>query len=81
MIMKGRILVVDDEEVVCRSCDRILSEGGHEVETTMESMGAVEQIGRKNYDVVILDIMMPKVSGLEILQAVKEEHPDIDVIM
>jgi DNA-binding NtrC family response regulator len=79
--MKGSILVVDDEEVVCRSCERILTEAGHEVSYLLDSTAAVQRIADGDYDVVILDIMMPKVSGLEILQAVKEERPEVDVIM
>ncbi len=42
---------------------------------------ALRKIDENNYDVVVLDIMMPKVDGLEVLQHVKERHPDIDVIM
>jgi DNA-binding NtrC family response regulator len=73
--MTARILVIDDEEVVCRSCERVLSDSGHQVDTGMK------KIAENSYDVVILDIMMPKMNGLEILQTVKEEHPDIDVVM
>jgi len=79
--MSRRILVVDDEDVILRSCQRILGEAGHDVDTLQDSEEALEWIDRGSYEVVILDIMMPKKSGLEVLQAVKEEHPDIDVIM
>ncbi len=79
--MANRILVVDDEEVVCRSCERILGDAGFEVRSTLDSTEALQIIGGDGFDVVILDIMMPKISGLDLLQAVKEEHPDIDVIM
>ncbi len=79
--MSSRILIVDDEEVVCRSCTRILTEAGHEVESTLDGQSALQKVAEGHYDVVILDIMMPKISGLEILQAIKEEHPDVDVVM
>jgi DNA-binding NtrC family response regulator len=79
--MKSRILVVDDEEVVCRSCERILGDAGHKVDSLQDSTEALKKIENTAYDVVILDIMMPKVNGLDILQSLKEEHPDIDVIM
>jgi DNA-binding NtrC family response regulator len=79
--MSSRILIVDDEEVVCRSCMRILTEAGHEVESTLDGHSALQKVAEGQYDVVILDIMMPRISGLDILKAIKEEHPDVDVIM
>ncbi len=79
--MKARILVVDDEEIVVRSCLRILGEGDYEAEGVQSGEEALRRIEEHPYDVVILDIMMPKVDGLEVLRRVKESHPDIDVIM
>jgi DNA-binding NtrC family response regulator len=79
--MKARILVVDDEEIVVRSCLRILGEGDYVAEGVHSGEEALRRIEEHPYDVVILDIMMPKVDGLEVLRRVKESHPDIDVIM
>lgn len=79
--MSARILVVDDEEIVIRSCLRILGESGHEVEAVQSGGDALRKVEESRYDVMILDIMMPKMDGLEVLQRVKETHPDIDVIM
>ncbi|OGA43497.1 MAG: Fis family transcriptional regulator [Betaproteobacteria bacterium RIFCSPLOWO2_12_FULL_62_13] len=79
--MKPRILIVDDEEIVVRSCLRILGDADYEVDAAQSGREALEKIEEGNYDVLILDIMMPKMDGLEVLQKVKEGHPDIDVIM
>ena len=80
--MKARILVVDDEEIVIRSCLRILGDDGDcEVEAVQDGLEALKKIDDGHYDVLILDIMMPKMDGLEVLRRVKETHPDIDVIM
>jgi DNA-binding NtrC family response regulator len=79
--MKARILVVDDEEIVVKSCLRILGEGDYEAEGVQSGEEALRRIEEHPYDVVILDIMMPKVDGLEVLRRVKESHPDIDIIM
>ena len=79
--MSARILVVDDEEIVIRSCLRILGGGDYEVEAVQDGWEALKKIDENHYDVLILDIMMPKIDGLEVLQRVKESHPDIDVIM
>jgi DNA-binding NtrC family response regulator len=80
--MKARILVVDDEEIVIRSCLRILGDDGDcEVEAVQDGLEALKKIDESHFDVLILDIMMPRMDGLEVLQRVKETHPDIDVIM
>ncbi len=79
--MSSRILIVDDEEIVIRSCLRILSGNRYVVDCVQDGLDALRKIDETPYDVVVLDIMMPRVDGLEVLQQVKERHPDIDVIM
>ena len=79
--MNGRILIVDDEEIVIRSCLRILAADDYEVDTSRDGLDALRKVHEKNYDVLILDIKMPKMDGMEVLQRVKEAKPDIDVIM
>ncbi len=79
--MKGRILIADDEEIVIRSCLRILSAGDYQIDTARDGLEALRKVSDNDYDVLILDIKMPKIDGLEVLQRVKEAHPDIDVIM
>ncbi|HAL38647.1 MAG TPA: Fis family transcriptional regulator [Polaromonas sp.] len=79
--MSARILIVDDEEIVIRSCLRILSDSCYAVDSVQDGWEALRKIDETDYDVIVLDIMMPKIDGLEVLQHVKERHPDIDVIM
>jgi DNA-binding NtrC family response regulator len=79
--MKARILIVDDEEIVLRSCTRILESEQYEVESVLDPWEALRKIDENGYNVLVLDIMMPKIDGLEVLQHVKERHPDVDVIM
>jgi len=79
--MKRRILIVDDEEIVVRSCLRILSGDEFDVEVARNGLEALVKVEEQDYDMLILDIMMPKMNGIEVLQRVKETHPDIDVIM
>jgi len=78
--MKGRILVVDDEEIVLRSCLRVLG-GDYAVDTVQDGEAALRKIEEAPYDVIVLDIMMPKIDGMEVLHRVKEAHPDIEVVM
>ena len=79
--MTARILIVDDEEIIIRSCLRILDDEDYAVDAVQDGSEALRKVEENPYDVIILDIMMPKIDGLEVLQQVKERHPDIDVIM
>ena len=79
--MSARILVVDDEEIVIRSCTRILAGSDYQVDSVNSGRDALQRIDQSPYDILLLDIMMPKMDGLEVLQKVKESHPDIQVIM
>jgi len=79
--MSTRILVVDDEEIVIKSCIRILDDDAYQVDSAQSGAEALRKIEENPCDVLILDIMMPRMDGLEVLQRVKETHPDIDVIM
>ena len=79
--MSARILVVDDEEIVIRSCLRVLEGNGYEIDVAHDGHEALRKVESNTYDVMILDIMMPNLDGMEVLRRVKETHPDIDVIM
>ncbi len=79
--MSARILIVDDEEIVVRSCLRILGDSSYVVDSAQSGMEALRKIEENEYDILVLDIMMPQMDGLEVLQQVKERHPDVDVIM
>ena len=79
--MSARILVVDDEEIVIRSCLRVLEGNGYEIDVAHDGHEALGKVESNTYDVMILDIMMPNLGGMEVLRRVKETHPDIDVIM
>jgi DNA-binding NtrC family response regulator len=79
--MKARILIVDDEEIVLRSCARILENSDYHVDSVLDPWEALRLIDENGYDVLVLDIMMPKIDGLQVLQHVKERHPDVDVVM
>ena len=79
--MSAKILIVDDEEIVIRSCRRILGDSMYVVDSTHDGQDALRKVDETEYDLMILDIMMPGMDGLEVLQSVKERHPDVDVIM
>jgi len=75
------ILVVDDEEVVLESCERALSGQGFKVAKARNVDDALEQMKHKNFDVVVVDLVMPKKGGMELLKIIKESYPSVQVIM
>ncbi|MCG8615393.1 MAG: response regulator, partial [Desulfobacterales bacterium] len=76
-----RILVVDDELVIRESLAGWLRRDGYRVETLESGELAVEALKTTSFDVILLDIQMDGMSGMDVLAHVKEEYPDIDVIM
>jgi DNA-binding NtrC family response regulator len=76
-----RILVVDDEMIVCESCKRILEEEGYEVETALSGKEAFEKMKANPFDIVITDLKMPGVDGMEVLRTFRKEYPDSIIIM
>jgi DNA-binding NtrC family response regulator len=76
-----RILIVDDEEVVISSVTRTLDGHGYQLQSARDGAEALRRIDESPYDVVILDIVMPKMDGIEVLRRIKESHPDIEVVM
>ena len=79
--MTARILIVDDEDIVVRSCLRILADTDYAVDVARGGAEALEKIDRTCYDVLVVDIMMPRVNGLEVLQHVKQKQPAAEVII
>ena len=79
--MSSRILLVDDEEIVIRSCRRIFSDEKFDVVAVSDGREALRQIEDSRFDVIVLDIMMPGIDGLEVLRRVKETHPEVEVVM
>ncbi len=75
------VLVVDDESVILSSCKAALTRSGHEVDTALSAEEALERIEAKKYAVVITDLKMPRLSGMDLLRIVKEKEPETDVIM
>ena len=76
-----RILVVDDEMIVCDSCQRILEEEGYEVETALSGKEAFEKMKTHPFDIVITDLKMPGIGGMEILKSFRKDYPDSIIIM
>ena len=75
------VLVVDDEPVVCHSVRRILARQHCSVDEAFDVDSVLQKMKLNDYDMVILDLKMPKRSGLEVLESIRRQYPDIPVVM
>lgn len=77
----ARILVVDDEEIIHVSLGRILGRQGHEVDAVLAAPAALERLASRNYDLVITDLMMPEMNGIELMETMQEKGIQVPVLM
>ncbi|MBW1696519.1 MAG: sigma-54-dependent Fis family transcriptional regulator [Deltaproteobacteria bacterium] len=75
------VLIVDDEPSILQSLSGLLSDEGFEVITASNGYEALQIIDRESPDLVLLDIWMPGIDGIEALQEIKKDHPSIQVII
>ncbi len=79
--MKKKILVVDDEPRIVNSLEVILSEKGYSVSKASSGKEAIEMIRQDDFNIVIADLILPGMTGLELLKGVKKEYPDLPVFI
>ena len=77
----AKVLIVDDEASIRRTLRDILEYEKYEVEETKDGMAALVMIRKKRYDVVIMDIKMPNMDGIEALEKIQIMAPDVPVVM
>jgi CheY-like chemotaxis protein/glycine cleavage system H lipoate-binding protein len=78
---KRKILVVDDEITVCKSIRQAIVSEDYAVDTALSGEEALKKDQENTYDLIITDLMMPGISGLELLKTVKAGRPGVNVIM
>jgi DNA-binding NtrC family response regulator len=81
MSKNARILVVDDEKIVCDMSRVFLTSDGYEVTTFTDSAKARAALETETFDVIITDLKMKEVDGIELLEFAKEKNPDTKVIV
>lgn len=78
--MASRVLVVDDEKLIVKGLKFSLEQDGMVVESAYDGEEALEYVRKNNYDIVLLDIMLPKMDGMEVCQQIRE-FSDVPIIM
>ena len=79
--MNNRLLFIDDEDIVIKSCLRIFQDNEYDIDVAYSGEEGLDKVNSKKYDVVVTDLKMPGISGIEVLKKLKTERPDITVII
>jgi DNA-binding response OmpR family regulator len=78
---KGRILVIDDEEIIRVSCKRTLVPEGYGVDVAASGKEGLELFEKSEYDLVLIDLKMPGMDGIEVLVNIKRQKPEQNVVI
>jgi len=80
-IKKFRVLVVDDEEMARANMERVIYKEGHEVRTASNGLEALDHLRREAFDLVITDLKMEKMNGIELLEAAKRSSATAEIML
>ena len=78
---RGRILVVDDDHFYQEFCTEILGEEGYEVNATHSGERALEMMAEAPYEIMVADLVMPGLGGMDLLERAKQQNPQMDVVI
>lgn len=80
VIMGSKVLVVDDEKLIVKGIKFSLEQDGMEVDTAFDGEEALNMVNEKDYDIILLDLMLPNMDGLEVCQSIRG-FSDVPIIM
>jgi DNA-binding NtrC family response regulator len=81
MSLPAKILVVDDDAIVCQSCQGILAADGYDVTVAQTGEEAMRNIENERFDVALLDLKIPGSGGLRLLRAIRRISPQTNVVV
>ena len=79
--MAERLLIVEDEDTLCESLQRVFMREGYEVDRAEGAESAFELLQHRSYDLIITDIILPGISGIELLTKYRKKNPSQKVIV
>ena len=77
MVDAAKILVIDDEHVICLGCKKTLEADGMVVDCVENGLLGIARLHERDYDIVLLDLMMPAIRGMEVLSAIEKMNKAI----
>lgn len=78
---KTHILVMEDDQTISAALDMILTEAGYDIDVAETGEAALELFERKQFDLIIADLKLPGINGMEVIKQVKEKKPEMEVIV
>ncbi|MFC1556513.1 response regulator [candidate division KSB1 bacterium] len=81
MYFSKSVLVVDDEIHICNNCKKILTEEGFSVTTALSGRECLRLIDHLTFDIILLDLKLPDIPGMELLPLIKDKQPEAAVII
>lgn len=78
---KTHILVMEDDQTISAALDMILTEAGYDVDVAETGEAALELFGQKQFDLIVADLKLPGINGMEVIKQVKEKKPEMEVIV
>lgn len=79
--MKKKILVIDDEQAICKMLEKFLSRKGYKAITALNGEEGIKKVKQEKPHIVLLDIKMPGIDGIETLKRIREVDKEVGVIM
>lgn len=77
----ARILLIDDDESVARTLSMVIEQEGHNVTWITDSGSVLEYLSKEKYDLILTDIRMAPLSGMELMKIVRDKYPEIKIIV
>jgi YesN/AraC family two-component response regulator len=78
---QSKILIIDDEEVILDSCTRILKSGAYKIATATNGRSGLDLVNEFQPDLIYVDLKMPGISGIEVIEKIRDTDPTIVVIV
>lgn len=78
---KVKILIVDDDRAICEYMETFLTKDGYDVKTMSDPAGVVDEVRTGGYHMIILDLMMPKLDGIEVLKRIRKVDSDVAIVI
>ncbi|MGH6933713.1 MAG: response regulator [Dongiaceae bacterium] len=75
-----RLMVIDDEPLVRATLKAILMDAGYDVTVAANGRDGLRQLGARRVDLVVTDILMPEMEGIETIRAIRRRHPDVKIV-
>lgn len=79
--MSKKLLVVDDDTDIRELLEFDLAQSGYDVDTAFDGADGLQKALRNNYDLILLDVMMPKINGFDVCKNIKNQKPDIPILL